>query len=919
MDVNGTRFHLLLGRDDWLGPGTSVEPADALEWHAPDHTVRLSEIPFRFPGRAGDRRLGPAHRRGAGRDRYGRTYWIGPRRDEVLSQAPGSSETARFWPQTQPCADPSSPPGAFAASGTTDVRADRFAGLAVTAHHHLVVGVPAMPGVLVFDLHAGGPPIPIRWPAPLTPVDMAPTHDGGVWILDGPAEPGHARCWALDRRFRICDLSDVAPPVRPASAFRPAEAETVDEPPARARTTGGGPLELRAEWAVAVEALPDGSVLVLDRGVAADPVLLRYDTGGLLQPVLSLPDLGGLPIDVAFVPDREAAGVAGTLFVAEDQGDQAFAFRLGADGTGITRTVRYLPMRLFSGKGLIAAGDEVFYDMSDRWLPLVDRRRPLHRTRATLDVGPFDSGEPGSTWHRLALDARIPTGLEVTVQSRAADDPDVLPNLDWADEPAPHLRGQDSEVPYHRFGDGRPDTGTWELLFQRAVGRYLQLRLTVRGDGRRTPQLWALRAYAPRFSYLDAYLPDVYQQDPGSASFLDRYLANVEGMFTALEGRVERAQVLFDAATADAEYLEWLGGWLGGVMDPAWDEARRRLFLEHAFTLFTRRGTVRGVLEAIRLSIDPCPGPSIFAGPDPSPFAVRIVEAFRTRAAPGVVHGDPTELAGPRLAPAGGGWTLVHGRSELDRRWRDFLHARHGSAAALERARGREVRTDSAGGVVDPFPPLTPSDPEEAADRADFVAEELSVTYAPVGRDDLAAYRRFLAQRYRRPEQLNQAWGLSAGSRIASFEEVGLPATSVPPDGSPLRDWIHFVGVHLPATRAAHRFAVFVPVRSGETDATRLERLRRVEQIVAHQRPGHAAFEVKPYWASCRVGEARVGYETHVGEGSRSVAIVLGESHLAQGHVRRRHPWNVPDRWVVGRERVRPGGMTHQGEDPSDG
>ena len=57
------------------------------------------------------------------------------------------------------------------------------------------------------------------------------------------------------------------------------------------------------------------------------------------------------------------------------------------------------------------------------------------------------------------------------------------------------------------------------------------------------PRLHALRIYYPRFSYLTRYLPGVYQEDAVSASFLDRFLANVEGTNTAIEDRIAGREV----------------------------------------------------------------------------------------------------------------------------------------------------------------------------------------------------------------------------------------------------------------------------------------------------------------------------------------------------------------------------------------
>ncbi len=202
-----------------------------------------------------------------------------------------------------------------------------------------------------------------------------------------------------------------------------------------------------------------------------------------------------------------------------------------------------------------------------------------------------------------------------------------------------------------------------------------------------------MRVHFPRFSYLEEYLPDIYREDRDSASFLDRYLANVEGMYTTLEGRIAAVQRLVDPTTLDADYLPWLadvGRRRGRARLGA--GARVRLLVRHAAQMFTRRGTARGMIEAIRLATHPCPTDAIFdddyAG---DPFDVRIVEAFRTRTVPGVVFGNPLDLAGPRLTPGGPRWDLPDGGSRLVERWRRLLEAsvrRPGEVAGRGRCRG---------------------------------------------------------------------------------------------------------------------------------------------------------------------------------------------------------------------------------------
>jgi phage tail-like protein len=274
-------------------------------------------------------------------------------------------------------------------------------------------------------------------------------------------------------------------------------------------------------------------------------------------------------------------------------------------------------------------------------------------------------------------------------------------------------------------------------LFQQAAGRFVEIELRLHGSGRSSPKIRALRAYYPRFSYA-TYLPDVYRDEPVSASFVDRFLANFEGLLTDLEGRIASAEVLFDKTAAPAGALDWLASWLGALLDPAWGEARRRLLIANAMELYRRRGTRRGLLAAVRLAVDRCPRETgLFADDrDGSPFGFRISEAFA-----------------------------------------------QGDAAA------------------------------------------------------------------------------------------------------------------------AHRFTMLAPVALSSTPAERLRLREQVSAVVERERPAHAAFDVQLYWALFRVGDARVGRDTVLGEGSRFTALVLGAGYLGESLLGERHPWDVHDRRVVGRDR----------------
>lgn len=945
MDVNGTRFHLLLGERDW-------RPLlrEGLAWDAGRAAVALSPRLLRFGRRPSETPPALADRRGAARDRFGTIYWIGPGADEIRYQPVPGGAAGRFWAVADlvsGSAEPEEPGGFRPVASPPPAALPRLRGLTVTGHHYLAAGTLEPGGLLLFDLHAGGPPLWLAWPAavPFAPFDLAPAPGDGLWVLDGDPVAGDSRLWRLDRWFRVRAAEGEDVEVEPEARvdFQPlAGGPTIR--PAR-RFPGGFSLDLSSpsgtDQAVSVVGLPDGSALLLESDPALPFSRLRYLPGGrgparelslagILAPFLE----EGSPVaethlrghDFAFLPEQAEPGtVRGELLIAAADGNQTFAFRFAVEDGEISLDLlpRYLPMRRWSGKALLEGEGEALYDLQERWLPLVEQPRRRYVPHGTLTLV-RDGREPGCVWHRVLLDALVPPGDRLEIRSRAADDPALLTELPWRPEPQPRQRASGSELPFHRpfAGEDRDDcAGTWELLLQDAVGRYLELELSLLGSGRTTPRVRALRVYYPRFSYLREYLPAVYRDDPVSASFLDRFLANPEGLFTALEGEIERAETLFDVRTAPPEYLEWLAGWLGAVLDPEWEDARRRLFLAHAERLFRFRGTPAGLIAAIRLALDPCPDDRLFAGLGaadgragsvPGRGSVRIVESFLTRRLPGLVLGDPTEPEGPGFATRVEAWEPAHGAVPLHRRFRDFLRARYrrpgdigdtgdtGDTAALE-------RLNTAWGIRHPsfetirFSPVAPQSPAVAADWLAFTRTGLGFTWEPATAEDAPLYRESLARRYRRIEALSDAWGLGP-LRPASFAQITLPGEdALPEGGAQLSDWVHFVSLALPVHRNAHRFTVLVPTEPGEDLATRERRRDRARAIADREKPAHTDFDVKLFWALFQVGGARLGLDTALGEGSRYVALVLGSGFLAESH-----PWNVRDRLVVGRDRIPP-------------
>ena len=842
MNVNGSKFHLVHDRDDWrrwrlpaedvtLGELFDLDeahPGATVEWNRREGTIRLARqlVQFRSAGEQPPTDL--ANRRGAGRDRYGHWYWISEEENAIRFLAKDETESVRFWSSTT--ADDCPPgvplPGSFAPVEEESPAAMLLRGLAVTAGHYLVVGVVDQ-GLLIFDLHRGGPPLLLLWNSPegerFAPWDMAATPDGGLLILsqEGP------RYWRLDRNFRLATTTPAPDDQPPETTFQPDD-RPADAPPRRERRLPplagyelpGGDEHGSPADPISIESGPGGSALVLNAPADGPSAVYEYVNGELrtvyeLTYSVSDPDAGaqekelqahdmayleltigedrGLPLQV--VEQTEKGERLYLLFVARRDGNQVVLYRLEPEEMDVDAQPDYLPLRRWQEKGLVAAGGQVHYDFGGRWIGLgvfldceyatssviqspVDFQR-RYRPGSSADPAnlvnglpeqPFDSNIEGCEWHRLFLDAEIPAGTQVLVAARAADEAGGLEMAPWQAQPRPYLRGGGAELPYYDpFADADASTlgergGTWELLLQGIRGRYVQLQLTLLGTGRATPEIRSLRIWYPRFSYQDEYLPAVYGEDPVSASLTERLLANFEGLYTDIEEHIVHAYRLFDPRTVPAEAMEWLAGWMGVVLHPLWDEERRRFFIRFAHRLYPMRGTVPGLIVALRIFLDQEVDESLFDPHCVERSHVRIVEQFLTRDVAGRVFGDP--------------------------------------------------------------------DAESAAD----------------------------------------------GSVAAN----------------------------------AHRFSVLLPHRFNgdgsrqEGRPTTTDTRRMVERIVELEKPAHTSFEIREYWNMFRVGEARLGLDTGIGHSTYFQPLVLGDSILPNATLGCPYPFNVEDRFVMGRNQVAP-------------
>lgn len=461
---------------------------------------------------------------------------------------------------------------------------------------------------------------------------LAPDPHGGAYVLDRTAQ-------------RLAHLHGMPFPRRPYAPYDACTVRPCEENPEPAR------LELleRAEWlgeAVALDCAPDGRLAVLVWRAGEDARVYLQQSDGTLGPGVRLRGIH-FPYTVAWTGAHALATRITRLPVEALVFDAADV--LDADARVANRGLHPVgdvhPMRAAAeGRFVHTLDAPAHYPAAHGSAPLLPLSAPAYPERGSAKGRrSFDSRSTSTVWHRIYLEAVIPPGCGVRVCLAATDEP-VKPSD--PDEWHEHLFGDvaprngrivpkgawvpfASEIP---FSNGFLNcervpqrTGLFSALVQRSnrrvrtlQGRHLWVVVELFGNGRATPEIAALRVYASRFSYAQRYLPELYRERlfgrerddvlrddvwpvTTRADFLDRFLANTEGVLTVLEDRIASAFVLTDPRTTPSASLEWLASWIGAVLDPALPAARQRQLLRAAPYLYRRRGTVAGLRAALDL------------------------------------------------------------------------------------------------------------------------------------------------------------------------------------------------------------------------------------------------------------------------------------------------------------------------------
>lgn len=189
----------------------------------------------------------------------------------------------------------------------------------------------------------------------------------------------------------------------------------------------------------------------------------------------------------------------------------------------------------------------------------------------------IDSGISRCRWHRVRVDADVPTGTAVSVEVVVSED-DQYADSDWQQAPP----------------------GVTDFLVDQPPGRHLTVRVRLSGDSTGTPLLHRIQLDFPRSTSADL-LPAAFRQDPAADDFTERFLSLFDASLAEIDEVIERYPALLDPAGVPDRALPWLAGLLGLSFEAGWDATTRRRLIAAAPELYRRRGTPWALKEAVEI------------------------------------------------------------------------------------------------------------------------------------------------------------------------------------------------------------------------------------------------------------------------------------------------------------------------------
>lgn len=291
----------------------------------------------------------------------------------------------------------------------------------------------------------------------------------------------------------------------------------------------------------------------------------------------------------------------GNIFISDING---LIYQFDPDGSSTGK----IPFPLFKGNinGITTDKKNNLYASSVNGIAVFNIKETFTKERGVYYSKTLDSGIQECQWHRFTLKANVPPGAALEVYYYSSDNTELKRILDEILSGAGSIQEKAKSIEDAIPEWTGPETISKEkseksknMLFREKTGRYLWLKIVLLTFNEKVrPSITQMRVFYPRNSYL-RYLPAIYQEDPASRNFLERFLSIFETVVYDNETEINSISRYFDPGTIPKDFLTWLASWLNVALEEEWHEGKKRQFIQEAYLLYQQKGTPAGIERLI--------------------------------------------------------------------------------------------------------------------------------------------------------------------------------------------------------------------------------------------------------------------------------------------------------------------------------
>lgn len=207
----------------------------------------------------------------------------------------------------------------------------------------------------------------------------------------------------------------------------------------------------------------------------------------------------------------------------------------------------------------------------------------------------IDSGIIDCLWHRIRIDADIPTSSELRI-------------LYTADNSESAAQNNFKSITFNG------SSGSRDAYLESTTGQYFTIRVDFLPTESK-PVLRECTVYYPRLTYM-RFLPEIYSEDPAGRDFLERMLSLFESVLEQSSETINALPLLFDPQSPrppiggrdDNSIREWLGWLSQWVSIDLYDQLKtngNRRYIEFASKFHQKKGTLDGLAELVTFLVNP--------------------------------------------------------------------------------------------------------------------------------------------------------------------------------------------------------------------------------------------------------------------------------------------------------------------------